>query len=245
MSFGTLDFRQTNFTLNLLKRDVKSKIIQAPKIITLDHHEATIFVGKSISFAQSEIQQQDNGQTTIELSEAPNSPATQGFQILVIPHIIPDRDKVQVTIILVNNLLTGSTSTAVPGFNRFESQDAVIDLPETTQQVVLTHMILESGQTAVLGGLVSINQTETVKKVPFLGDIPFLGYLFKSKSVSKEKEDLFIFVTPRIVASAEDTERKMQRQIERQTKKQNKRYDVIWQDNDQEMEKKDTKKEKK
>jgi len=226
--FGSLDFSQTSFALRMLKKDVKSKIVQAPKMITLDHHEATIFVGRTISFAKSTIMQNDNGTSSIELKEADNSPAREGFQILVVPHVIPGTNKIQLTVVPSNDQLTGKTSTVVTGFNKFSTQDATIDLPEVTQQVVVTHMILESGQTAVLGGLLSISQTESVRKIPFLGDIPFLGYFFKNKSISKLKEDMYIFITPRIVQSSEDTQERVQAIVEQERKQVVPKYASIW-----------------
>jgi len=235
VKFGTLDFSQTNFTLRLLKKDLKSKVIQAPKIITLDHHEATIFVGRSISFARTEIVQNENGVPSVEIKESENSPAREGFQILVVPHVIPGTNKVQLTVIPSNDQLTGNTSP-IPGFNRFEAgggANSQIDLPEVTQQVVVTHMILENGQTAVLGGLLKISQTETVRKVPFFGDIPFLGYFFKFKQVNKEKEDLFIFITPRLVQSAEDTTEKIRATVKSKTEQKRAKYEAIWQSDEE------------
>lgn len=241
IEFGRLDFTSTKFTLRLLKKDVKSKIVQTPKIITLDHHEATIFVGRRVHFAKSAIVQNDNGTQSVELTEAANSPAVEGFQILVIPHIIPGTTKIQMTIIPSNDQLTGKTSPIVPGFNRFAVGGSTIDLPEVTQQVVVTHMILESGQTAVLGGLLKVVQSESVKKVPFLGDVPFLGYLFKTKSVTKSKEDLYIFVTPRIVQSAEDTQEKVNIMVDQERKKHNNQFRTIWTDGPELPEDKDKK----
>jgi type II secretory pathway component GspD/PulD (secretin) len=59
--------------------------------------------------------------------------------------------------------------------------------------------MLESGQTAVIGGLISETETETERKIPFLGDIPVLGFFFKSVRKSKRSDSLLIFITPRIV----------------------------------------------
>lgn len=231
VKFGKLDFSETSFTLRLLKKDVKSKVVQAPKIITLDHHEATIFVGRTISYPTSEIIQNDNGVPSVELKEAANSPAREGFQILVVPHVIPDSNKIQLTVIPSNDQLTGTTSKIL-GFNQFSAggtTTSTIDLPEITQQVVVTHMILESGQTAVLGGLLKVSQSETVRKVPFLGDIPIIGYFFKFKSINKQKEDLFIFITPRIVQSAEDTQEKIKATVKSKIDQKRAKYEAIWQ----------------
>lgn len=241
VTFGKMDFSKTEFTLRLMKKDTKTKVIQAPKIITLDHHEATIFVGKSVSYADTKIQNGEAGQSTVEVQEAGKSPAKEGFQVLVVPHVIPGTNKVQLTVIPSNDQLTGSTSPLI-GFNRFQASGGTnqitIDLPELTQQAVVTHMILESGQTAVLGGLLKISQRETVRKVPFFGDIPLFGYFFKQKSVSKEKEDMYIFITPRIVQSAEDTQEKIKATLQSKGTKNKSKYQAIWQ---QDTKTKDTK----
>ncbi len=229
---GKMDFSKTEFTLRLMKKDTKTKVIQAPKIITLDHHEATIFVGRSVSYADTKIQNGEAGQSTVEVTEAAKSPAKEGFQVLVVPHVIPGTNKVQLTVIPSNDQLTGSTSPLI-GFNRFAASggdnEITIDLPELTQQAVVTHMILESGQTAVLGGLLKISQRETVRKIPFFGDIPLFGYFFKQKSVTKEKEDMYIFITPRIVQSAEDTQEKIKATLQSKASKSKTKYQAIWQ----------------
>ncbi|HON44729.1 MAG TPA: type II and III secretion system protein, partial [Planctomycetota bacterium] len=215
-----------------------TKVLHAPKIITLDHPEATIFVGRSISYIEIEMNENDNGTITYELSEAQDSPVQEGFQMLVLPHVIPDTNKIQLTMITSNDQLSGTTAVGnhngLAGFNRFSisgKEDSVyLDMPEITQQVLVTHMILESGQTAVLGGLLKVSQQETVRKIPFLGDIPFFGYLFKSKNVSKEKEDMFIFVTPRLVQSAEDADEKLKATVADKVKSQRSRFESIWEE---------------
>jgi type II secretory pathway component GspD/PulD (secretin) len=64
--------------------------------------------------------------------------------------------------------------------------------------------------------------------MPFVGDIPFIGYFFKSKSITKEKNDMFIFVTPRIIQSAEDTQEKVQATVEQERKVYGSKYNNIW-----------------
>jgi len=229
LTLGSLDFTQTQFVLRVLKQDTRTKVIQAPKIVTLDHHEATIFVGDTIAFAKQELIQNDNGSVSVQLVEADNSPVTVGFQILVVPHVIPGTNKIQITVIPKNDVLSGQDNNAnIPGFNRFVSGDQEILLPQLTSQVIVTHMLLESGQTAVVGGLLSVTQAEDVRKVPFLGDLPLVGYFFKDKSINKRKEDLFIFITPRIVQSSEDTEEKLKANLTDYRTSQEKQYSVIW-----------------
>ena len=72
-----------------------------------------------------------------------------------------------------------------------------------------------SNQTAVLGGLVSHNQTESEVKVPLLGDIPLLGYLFKNRSTQDTRSTLIVFITPSLIRSVEETDRTMQEVLRR------------------------------
>ncbi|WP_372371313.1 secretin N-terminal domain-containing protein [Candidatus Uabimicrobium sp. HlEnr_7] len=226
---GQLDFKNTQFVFKLFKQDVKTKVIQAPKLITLDHHEATIFVGDTISFAKTEFVENDNGNLSVQLVEADDSPVTEGFQLLVVPHVIPDTNKVQLTVVLSNTLLSGQDDNAgIAGFNLFAAGDVEILLPQLTEQVVVTHMILESTQTAIVGGLLQITETENVNKVPFLGDLPMLGYFFKRKDINKQKDDLFIFITPRIVESAQNTQQKLRVDINDYRKRDEQKFNNIW-----------------
>ena len=94
-SYGTLDFTQTNLLFQFLKTDKCSKIVQAPKILALDNQEATIFVGESIRYARSTAASNQNGGLTFSVEEDENSPVNVGFQLLVIPHVIPGENKIQ------------------------------------------------------------------------------------------------------------------------------------------------------
>lgn len=82
-------------------------------------------------------------------------------------------------------------------------------MPRVGSSTIATKVLLRSNQTAVLGGLVSHNQTESEIKVPLLGDIPILGYLFKNRSTQDTRSTLIVFITPSLIRSVEDTERAM------------------------------------
>jgi type IV pilus assembly protein PilQ len=199
-TFGTLDFTGTQFALSLLKTDVTSRIVQAPKLIALDNQEATIFVGETIRFAQTTASSNQSGGLTFSIDEAENSPVQVGFQLLMIPHVIPDRDQVIMTIIPQQRSLVGEDD----GFRTFTTGTSgdgiqVIQLPQEQSSTVVTNMKLDNGQTALIGGLLQDNDSLTVNKVPFLGDIPLIGYLFRDEHKSKTKGNLVIFVTPTIV----------------------------------------------
>jgi type IV pilus assembly protein PilQ len=199
--FGTLDFTGVKVALNLLKNDVTSRIVQAPKLIALDNQEATIFVGETIRFAQTTASSNQSGGLTFAIDEATHSPVQVGFQLLMIPHVIPDRDQVMMTIIPQQRSLVGpdngfrTFTTGAGGTQGVQS----ISLPQEQSSTVVTNMKLDNGQTALIGGLLQDNDTLTVNKVPLLGDIPILGYLFRDENTSKTKANLIIFVTPTIV----------------------------------------------
>lgn len=200
-TFGTLDFSGTQLALNLIKNDQTSRIVQAPKLIALDNQEATIFVGETIRFARSTASSNQSGGLEFSIDEAQNSPVQVGFQLLMIPHVIPDRDQIMMTIIPQQRSLSGPDD----GFRRFvtgtggTSGQQEILLPQEQSSTVVTNMKLDNGQTAVIGGLLQDNETFTVNKVPFLGDLPLVGYLFRDERTDKSKGNLVIFVTPTIV----------------------------------------------
>lgn len=215
--YGKLDFTQVTATLRLLKKDARSEITQAPKIVALDHQTATIFVGEAVRYAQSRVEQGQAGGLLLALEEGDDSPVNVGFQLLTTPHVVPGTDKVVLEVIPQRTALTGTgtaSATSPAGFDVFQlgsgGQEGTIALPRVGSSTIATHLLLRSGQTAVLGGLVSETQTETEVKLPLLGDIPVLGYLFKNRSTQDVKSNLIVFITPNLIRSAEETDRLFQ-----------------------------------
>jgi len=215
--YGALDFTQVTATLRLLKKDARSEITQAPKIVALDHQTATIFVGEAVRYAQSRVEQGQAGGLLLALEEGDDSPVNVGFQLLATPHVVPGTDKVILEVIPQRTALTGTgTASAISpaGFDVFSigsgGQEGTIALPRVGSSTIATKLLLRSGQTAVLGGLVSETQTETELKLPLLGDIPVIGYLFKNKQTQDVKSNLIVFITPNLIRSAEDTKRQFE-----------------------------------
>jgi type IV pilus assembly protein PilQ len=215
--FGALDFTQVTATLRLLKKDSSSEILQAPQITALDHQTATIFVGEAVRYAQARTEQGQAGGVLLALEEGDESPVNVGFQLLATPHIVPGTDKVVMEVIPQRTALTGTGNSqlAPPGFDVFRvgagGEEGTIALPRVASSTLATTVLLRSGQTAVLGGLVTRTQTVSETKLPFLGDIPVLGYLFKEKSSQDTKSTLIVFITPNLIRTAEDTDSTMQR----------------------------------
>ncbi|MDP6929506.1 MAG: hypothetical protein QF412_07385, partial [Planctomycetota bacterium] len=232
--FGALDFTQVTAAMRLLKKDTNSEIVQAPQLIALDHQEATIFVGETIRYAQARAEQGQAGGLQLVVEEAPDSPVSTGFQLLVIPHIVPGTDKVIMDIIPKSESLsgTGQTSLAPAGFDVFTvgsgSGEGTIALPRISSSTIATKILLRSSQTAVLGGLVTDNTSETNTKLPLLGDIPGLGWLFKNRSYNKTRNSLIVFITPQVVRSPEDVENNVRRVLEERRRQMRAEYDTIF-----------------
>lgn len=223
--FGALSFTQVSAALRVLKRDVRSEIQQSPRIICLDNYTATIFVGEQVPYAQARTEQGQSGGLQLSIEEADNSPVSTGFQLFVTPHLIPDTNRVVLDIIPNQQSLSGSSGPPVApaGFEVFtvggSGQIGSIALPRVASSTIATTMLLESGQTAAIGGLTTDSKSETVNKIPLLGDIPFLGWLFKSTATFNDRRTLIVLVTPTIVQSPGDTADEIQRALEDQQKR--------------------------
>lgn len=192
-------------TFRAFKQDKFSRLIQEPTLAVVDNMEATIFVGETISYAETKASSNQYGGLEYTIAEAGKSPVKVGFQLFVIPKIVQETNKVILTVIPQNEFLTGTTSP-LPGFERFVLQgagaggaNASIDLPRVSTNTVVTKLLLESGRTAVLGGLVVERSNYMDTGIPVLKDLPLVNYLFKQRTDTIRKEHLLIFITPRIV----------------------------------------------
>jgi len=200
---GTLDFSLIRFLVELIQVSSHTRISQVPRIVTIDHHQATINVGESVRWAQMEAESSQWGGLKFTIKEADSSPVHLGFQLFVTPHIIPGTNKIVMCVIPEADSLSGkSTDAGMEGFDKFAIGEGGIYelfLPRVRSQTMITNLLIESGQTGVIGGLVSERQTEIVTKIPGLAEIPILGYLFKSKSELSIHEELLVLITPNII----------------------------------------------
>ena len=217
-SLGVLDFTETQVLLSLIDDDDNSRIIQEPRLTTLDNYPSTIFVGESVPFAVQKVSQDQNGNVTVAIDENDRSPVNVGFTLYIEPHVIPGTDTIHLSVIPKVSSLVGTTS-AIQGFDRFSFTDAAggtsafIDLPREASQTVVTYLKVEDGHTAVIGGLHTEREFEIQSGIPFLGDIPFLGYFFKWHRQQRDVEHLMIMITPRIVRSTEMSDELYERAV--------------------------------
>lgn len=219
--FGALSFTGVQGTVRLLQRDLTAEVVQAPKIITLDGVEATIFVGETVRYAEAKSEQGQAGGLQLTIQEAQGSPVEIGFQLLIKPHVIPGTSNVSMEVIPKETSLsgTGETALAPDGFDVFTigavGLEGSIALPRTRSSTIVTTMMVPSGETAVIGGLSTDADTVTETRVPGLSAIPILGELFKHRAKNRDRRNLMVFLTPTIVHSAEDHERLLRLEIER------------------------------
>jgi len=199
-TLGRLDLTGLTSTLRFVKTKTSGSIIQAPSIIALDNEEATIHVGKNIRYAEYFTESTDGGGISSGYREASDSPIKEGVQVLAIPHVTGPDGNVMLTLIPKSENL--DTGVGNGGFVTFGAGDTQISLPQTVQRIVVTKMLLRDRETGVIAGLKKTVSSTSERKVPFLGDIPILGWLFKSRrkpSESNTRLNLMIFVTPTVI----------------------------------------------
>ncbi len=167
--------------LSALESTGNVNIIATPKLLTADQQKARIESGREIPYQEAS----SSGATTISFKKAV-------LALEVTPHITPDgriimdlqinQDSVGDNVVIASS--TGGSSTSVPSIDTNKIQ---------------TSVLVDDGETVVLGGVFKNETTDTVNKVPFLGDLPVLGRLFRSNSKTELKQELLIFITPKVV----------------------------------------------
>jgi len=162
--------------LTALQTEGRAEIVSTPRVITANQKEARIEQGVEIPYQQSA----SSGATTTQFKKAVLS-------LTVTPQITPD-DKIIMDLVVSKDNVGELTPSATGGL-----------VPSIDTRSVETQVLVGDGQTVVLGGIYEIERRETISKVPWLGDIPGLGVLFRSTSYSQNKAELLIFVTPRIL----------------------------------------------
>jgi len=165
--------------LSALEASGQGEVVSQPKIITGDKQRATIKSGTEVPYQEGAA----SGATTTAFKEAV-------LKLEVTPNITPD-DRILLDLVVnqdsVGDFVPSGTGGLIP----------TIDTTELTTQV-----LVGNGETVVLGGVFKTEEITQVQKVPFLGDIPYLGTLFKSTANKSSKNETLIFITPRILSEA-------------------------------------------
>lgn len=169
-----LDSGILELELSALESEGKSEIVASPKVLTADQQPAIIASGQQIPYEQAT----NAGATAVEFIEAE-------LRLEATPQITPDGNIIME--IQVNNDSRGEDTSAGPAIdtNRLE-----------------TTVLVGNGDTVVLGGIFQHSVTRSVTKTPFLGDLPWIGNLFRRKVNNDSKQELLVFITPRLVDDA-------------------------------------------
>lgn len=160
--------------LSALETDSKGKVISSPRVVTSDKTQALIEAGTEVPYQQAS----SSGATNVSFKKATLS-------LSVTPQITPDDNIIMD--IAVNKDSVGTLYAGVPSIDTNK---------------VKTQVLVENGGTVVIGGVYSQVESAGVDKVPFFGDIPLLGYLFRSSSKLANKSELLVFITPKIMNDA-------------------------------------------
>jgi type IV pilus assembly protein PilQ len=166
-----------NLELQAMEANNRGKVVSNPRIVTADNQKALIRQGTQIPYT---------------VAGSVGSPATTSFkdavlELAVTPQITPDN-----RIIMLLEIKKDTVGTNV-------AQQGGGSIPAIDVRSVTTQIVVNNGDTAVIGGIFEGTTRTDVTKIPFLGDIPYLGNLFKTTSVQDNKVEMLIFITPRIV----------------------------------------------
>ena len=174
--------------LSAMQTQGRGEVISNPRIVTSNQREAVIRQGQEV------------GYVTIQPAQAGGvaTPSVQFKEVLLEMRVTPtitNDGRVFLNLNVKKDEIEGFVDTSIG------------DVPQISTRSVNTAVLVEDGQTVVVGGVYEFRERDDVSKVPFLGYIPFLGNLFKKKGRSKEKAELLIFVTPKVLEVAQRNHR--------------------------------------
>jgi general secretion pathway protein D len=191
---GTFTFKGTEFLnigalLRALQSDSDVNVLSTPNILTSDNQKAEIMVGQNVPFTTGQTQNATTGSgsifNTVERKDV-------GIKLSITPQISSE-DTVRLD---VNQEISDVVQAS------FLNPSGLV----TNKRSAITTVVVRDRETMVLGGLIRDNVTTSEDKVPFLGDIPLLGWLFKFKSTKVEKVNLMLFITPYIIKNEADAQ---------------------------------------
>jgi general secretion pathway protein D len=205
VKIGEVVYSNLQAMVNASKSDNSFNIIATPQLMTLDNEEATITVAENRPYLTS----QDVGQSTTDRPYQRFDYKDVGTTLKVTPQI-NEGDSIKLKIkqetSRIDETVTQETGTLQP---------------TTRKRVTETTVMCNNGETIVLSGLIGKSRSEGNSKVPGLGDVPVVGWLFKNKSVSDERTNLYVFITPRITSPGGESDKilhakkmEIERQIE-------------------------------
>lgn len=178
-----------NFSIDLelsaLQREGRGEVISNPRVLTSNQREAVIRQGQEVGYVTLTGGGAGGGQAL------PNVQFKDVLLELKVTPTITNDNRVFLALNVKKDEVVGTLDTSIG------------NVPQIAKREVSTAALVEDGQTVVIGGVYEFTDRNSITKVPFFGDIPFLGNLFKTKSRNKEKAELLIFVTPKVLRVAQ------------------------------------------
>jgi type IV pilus assembly protein PilQ len=159
--------------LSAMQQEGRGEVISSPRVITADRQKAIIKQGDEIPYQEAS----SSGATSVSFKEAV-------LKLEVTPQITPD-DRIIMDLVINND---------EADFDR-----AVQGVPPLVTREIETSVLVDNGETVVLGGVFSRERTKSTERVPFFGDLPYVGFLFKQTAETDDNRELLIFVTPKIL----------------------------------------------
>lgn len=186
-----------NVLLHALEEDGDANVLSAPQVLTLDNQEAAILVGTKFPIIQSDSTGGGNVSGSANVSTSLDYYENIGIQLNVIPQVSNEE---------YINMIVHPAVSSIDGFesgvvSTSGGSGALTRYPVLKVREAQTQVLLKSGDSAVIGGLQSERDRQSEYGVPWLKDIPFLGYLFKRTTTDREKIELLIFIKASIVES--------------------------------------------
>lgn len=188
ITYGGQTFLNIGGLVQALQMDSKVNILSTPNILTTNNEEAEIFVGENVPFVKSTAQ--TTGATPIVSIER--------LDIGVILRIKPQINESEIVRLEIYQEISNIRAAPVG----VEASDII-----TSKRSTKTVVTVKNHQNIIIGGLIRNDKQVSIQKVPILGDIPILGWLFKSREEKNVKTNLLIFITPHIINSSEDLQR--------------------------------------
>jgi type IV pilus assembly protein PilQ len=179
--FNSAMTRILNVEIAALEEDGIGKIISSPRVITANNVKAKIEDGTEVPYITA---QTSGGASTYTVAFKPAK-----LSLEVTPQITPE-GTVRMNLIVKKEEPDWTKAVSVNGFLN----------PPIKSSIVETDVVVENGGTVVIGGVFITDSQNTIDKVPLLGDIPFLGWLFKYKNDTGKRRELLVFITPRVIS---------------------------------------------
>ncbi len=186
ISYGGKSYPSISALVNFTKSASDFNLISAPQIMTLDNSEAEIFIGENRPYKTGE------SSTSGDSVVASYQYKDVGIKLELTPHINREEGLIKLELFQTYNTVSSTAGT--------------LELPVTSDRKTKTTVLMADGSTMVIGGLIQSDKSRSQGAVPYLSDLPLLGWLFKQQEKSSNKKTLMVFVSARIIRTTEQLE---------------------------------------